>query len=153
MGGFPPGGKGGMSSVFGVSAEHQNPGFRSGMFPQNGPNNSNGVPYTYGQGFPIENTPTKNLANNELGNAERKKRETAGEGKAGVAKVRKEKLKNTPDKKIIKRGKDYRSRITSRIQTSGVTKRRNVSRPELGSRVAALLKPKKSSSKKGDKLG
>ena len=74
-------------------------------------------------------------------------------GKPGEAKVRKETLKNTPDKKIIKRGKDYRSRITSRIQTSGVTKRRNVSRPELGSRVAALLKPKKSSTKKGDKLG
>jgi hypothetical protein len=74
-------------------------------------------------------------------------------GKPGVAKVRKETLKNTPDKKIIKRGKDYRSRITSRIQNSGVTKRNKASRPELGSRVAALLKPKKSSTKKGDKLG
>jgi hypothetical protein len=72
---------------------------------------------------------------------------------SGEAKVRKETLKNTPDKKIIKRGKDYRSRITSRIQNSGVTKRNKASRPELGSRVAALLKPKKSSTKKGDKLG
>jgi len=74
------------------------------------------------------------------------------QNKVGVAKTRKEVLKNTPDNKIIKRGKDYRSRITSRVQTSGVTKRRDVSRPNLGSRVAALLKPKKFK-KKEDKLG
>ncbi len=71
---------------------------------------------------------------------------------SGEAKVRKEELKNTPDKKIIKRGKDYRSRITSRVQTSGVTKRPQASRANLGSRVAALLKPKKDK-KKEDKLG
>jgi len=71
----------------------------------------------------------------------------------GVAKTRKEVLKNTPDKKIIKRGKDYRSRITSRVQTSGVTKRRDVARPNLGSRVAALLKPKADKKKKEDVLG
>ena len=75
------------------------------------------------------------------------------EPKAGIAKVRKEPLKNVPDKKIIKRGKDYRSRITSRVQTSGVTKRRDVARPNLGSRVAALLKPKADKKKKEDKLG
>ena len=73
--------------------------------------------------------------------------------KVGVAKTRKEPLKNIPDKKIIKRGKDYRSRITSRVQTSGVTKRRDVARPNLGSRVAALLKPKTDKKKKEDKLG
>ncbi|SVA89170.1 uncharacterized protein METZ01_LOCUS142024 [marine metagenome] len=73
--------------------------------------------------------------------------------KVGVAKTRKEVLKNVPDQKIIKRGKDYRSRITSRVQTSGVTKRRDVARPNLGSRVAALLKPKTDKKKKEDKLG
>jgi len=71
----------------------------------------------------------------------------------GIAKTRKETLKNVPDQKIIKRGKDYRSRITSRVQTSGVTKRRDASRPNLGSRVAALLKPKTDKKKTEDKLG
>jgi len=74
-------------------------------------------------------------------------------GRSGKAKVRKEALKNTPDNKIIKRGKDYRSRITSRVQTSGVTKRPQASRANLGSRVAALLKPKKDKKKTEDKLG
>jgi hypothetical protein len=74
------------------------------------------------------------------------------QNKVGVAKTRKEVLKNVPDQKIIKRGKDYRSRITSRVQTSGVTKRRDVARPNLGSRVAALLKPKKKKQDE-DKLG
>ena len=73
--------------------------------------------------------------------------------KVGIAKVRKEPLKNIPDKKIIHRGKDYRSRITSRVQTSGVTKRPQASRPNLGSRVAALLKPEKDKKKDEDKLG
>ena len=74
-------------------------------------------------------------------------------GRSGKAKVRKEALKNTPDNKIIKRGKDYRSRITSRVQTSGVTKRPTASRANLGSRVAALLKPKTDKKKTEDKLG
>ena len=73
--------------------------------------------------------------------------------KVGVAKTRKEPLKNVPDKKIIKRGKDYRSRITSRVQTSGVTKRPQASRANLGSRVAALLKPEKGKKIDEDKLG
>ena len=77
----------------------------------------------------------------------------AAKKKVGVAKTRKEPLKNVPDKKIIHRGKDYRSRITSRVQTSGVTKRRDVARPNLGSRVAALLKPKADKKKKEDVLG
>jgi hypothetical protein len=64
-------------AVAGVAAEQQNPGFRSGMFPQNGLNNSLGVPYTWGAGFPIANTPTKNLANNAIGNKERERRNTA----------------------------------------------------------------------------
>ena len=71
----------------------------------------------------------------------------------GIAKTRKEPLKNVPDKKIIHRGKDYRSRITSRVQTSGVTKRPQAARPNLGSRVAALLKPEKDKKKDEDKLG
>ena len=70
--------------------------------------------------------------------------------KVGVAKTRKEPLKNVPDKKIIHRGKDYRT--ASRVQTSGVTKRHKAARPDLGSRVAALLKPKKEK-KDEDKLG
>ena len=69
----------------------------------------------------------------------------------GVAKTRKEPLKNVPDKKIIHRGKDYRT--ASRVQTSGVTKRPQASRANLGSRVAALLKPKKDKKKDEDKLG
>ena len=73
--------------------------------------------------------------------------------KIGVAKTRKEPLKNVPDKKIIHRGKDYRSRITSRVQTSGITKRPQASRANLGSRVAALLKPKADKKKKEDVLG
>ena len=75
------------------------------------------------------------------------------EPKVGIAKTRKEPLKNVPDKKIIHRGKDYRSRITSRVQTSGVTKRPQAARPNLGSRVAALLKPEKDKKKDEDKLG
>jgi len=77
---------------------------------------------------------------------------TKATDKVGEAKVRKEPLKNTPDKKIIHRGKDYRSRITSRVQTSGVTKRPQASRANLGSRIAALLKPKKDKKKTEDKL-
>ena len=71
----------------------------------------------------------------------------------GIAKTRKEPLKNVPDKKIIHRGKDYRSRITSRVQTSGITKRPKASRANLGSRIAALLKPKSGGKKTDDKLG
>ena len=77
----------------------------------------------------------------------------AAKKKVGVAKVRKEPLKNIPDKKIIHRGKDYRSRITSRVQTSGITKRPKASRANLGSRIAALLKPKSGGKKTDDKLG
>ena len=77
----------------------------------------------------------------------------AAKKKVGVAKVRKEPLKNVPDKKIIHRGKDYRSRITSRVQTSGITKRPKASRANLGSRIAALLKPKSGGKKTDDKLG
>ena len=77
----------------------------------------------------------------------------AAQNKVGTAKTRKDALKNAPDKKIIKRGKDYRSRITSRVQTSGVTKRPQASRANLGSRVAALLKPKTDEKKTEDKLG
>ena len=73
--------------------------------------------------------------------------------KVCIAKTIKEPLKNVPDKKIIHRGKDYRSRITSRVQTSGVTKRPQAARPNLGSRVAALLKPEKDKKKDEDKLG
>jgi len=74
----------------------------------------------------------------------------AAKKKVGVAKTRKEPLKNIPDKKIIHRGKDYRT--ASRVQTSGITKRPQASRANLGSRVAALLKPK-TEKKKEDKLG
>ena len=75
----------------------------------------------------------------------------AAKKKSGEAKVRKEPLKNIPDKKIMHRGKDYRT--ASRIQTSGVTKRPKASRANLGSRVAALLKPKADKKKKEDVLG
>jgi len=75
----------------------------------------------------------------------------AAKKKSGEAKVRKEPLKNIPDKKIMHRGKDYRT--ASRIQTSGVTKRPKASRANLGSRVAALLKPKTDKKKTEDKLG
>ncbi len=62
--------------------ELQNPGFRSGMFPQSG---IMGVPYTWGTGFPIANTPTKNLANNAIGNKERERRKTASKDSYGRA--------------------------------------------------------------------
>tara|TARA_Y100001949_G_scaffold168274_1_gene166806 strand:+ start:529 stop:906 length:378 start_codon:yes stop_codon:yes gene_type:complete len=75
----------------------------------------------------------------------------AAKKKSGEAKVRKEPLKNIPDKKIMHRGKDYRT--ASRIQTSGITKRPKASRANLGSRVAALLKPKTDKKKTEDKLG
>ena len=63
-------------------AELQNPGFRSGLFPQSG---IKGVPYTWGAGFPIANTPTKNLANNAIGNKERERRKTASKDSYGRA--------------------------------------------------------------------
>ena len=75
----------GIGQVAGVMAEQQNPGFRSGMFPQNGPNNSLGVPYTYGAGFPVVNTPSSNLANNAIGNQERERRKTASPDSYGRA--------------------------------------------------------------------
>ena len=62
-------------------AELQNPGFRSGLFPQD----PEGVPYTWGTGFPIANTPTKNLANNAIGNKERERRKTASKDSYGRA--------------------------------------------------------------------
>ena len=64
------------------AAELQNPGFRSGMFPQSG---IKGVPYTWGAGFPIANTPTKNLANDAIGNKERERRKTASKDSYGRA--------------------------------------------------------------------
>ena len=47
---------GSLPKIAGFAAEDQNPGYRSGMFPDNGLTNSKGVPYIWGPGFPIENT-------------------------------------------------------------------------------------------------
>ena len=142
MGGFAP-------KIAGFAAEDQNPGYRSGMFPDNGLTNSKGVPYTFGPGFPIENTPTKNLANNALGNAERAKRETAAGKKAGVAKVRKADLVNTPDKT-----RSRKKVFSTTVSSGGVGKKSKSSSPT-GGRVAALLKTKDTNNNKdsGDKLG
>jgi len=127
MGGLPPGGKPGGTMDY-KSSKHMAEGFPKGSLPS--------------KGFQYQADAWKKYDDAQ-----------AAKKKVGVAKTRKEPLKNVPDKKIIKRGKDYRSRITSRVQTSGVTKRRDVSRPNLGSRVAALLKPKADKKKKEDKLG
>jgi hypothetical protein len=137
---------GSLPKIAGFAVEDQNPGYRSGMFPDNGLTNSKGVPYIWGPGFPIENTPTKNLANNELGNAERKRREAAGEGKA---KVRPEALQNKVDKKSS--GSKV---LSSKISSGGIRKRTKTSSPT-SKRVAALLKTKDTSNNKdsGDKLG
>ena len=65
-----------MMQVAGVAAEQQNPGFRSGIFPQNGPNNSLGVPYTYGAGFSDTYTPSEFLNNSAAGIAEKNRRKS-----------------------------------------------------------------------------
>ena len=126
MGGLPPGGKPGGTMDY-KSSKHMAEGFGKGNL--------------FGKGMQYQADAWK-----KYDDAQKAK-------KVGVAKTRKEPLKNIPDKKIIKRGKDYRSRITSRIQTSGVTKRPKASRANLGSRVAALLKPKTDKKKTEDKLG
>ena len=126
MGGLPPGGKPGGTMDY-KSSKHMAEGFGKGNL--------------FGKGMQYQADAWKKYDDAQ-----------AAKKKVGVAKTRKEPLKNVPDKKIIHRGKDYRSRITSRVQTSGVTKRRDVARPNLGSRVAALLKPKKKKQDE-DKLG
>jgi hypothetical protein len=127
MGGLPPGGKPGGTMDY-KSSKHMAEGFGKGNL--------------FGKGMQYQADAWKKYDDAQ-----------AAKKKVGVAKTRKEPLKNIPDKKIIKRGKDYRSRITSRVQTSGVTKRPQASRANLGSRVAALLKPEKGKKKDEDKLG
>ena len=124
MGGLPPGGKPGGTMDY-KSSKHMAEGFGKGNL--------------FGKGMQYQADAWKKYDDAQ-----------AAKKKVGVAKTRKEPLKNIPDKKIIHRGKDYRT--ASRVQTSGVTKRRDVARPNLGSRVAALLKPKKKKQDE-DKLG
>ena len=62
--------------AMGVATEQQNPGFRSGMFPQNGPNNSRGVPYTWGSGFSDAYSPSEFLNNSAAGIAEKNRRKS-----------------------------------------------------------------------------
>ena len=124
MGGLPPGGKPGGTMDY-KSSKHMAEGFGKGNL--------------FGKGMQYQADAWKKYDDAQ-----------AAKKKVGVAKTRKEPLKNIPDKKIIHRGKDYRT--ASRVQTSGVTKRHKASRPDLGSRVAALLKPKKKKQDE-DKLG
>ena len=125
MGGLPPHGKPGGTMNY-ESSKHMAEGFPKGSLPS--------------KGFQYQADAWKKYDDAQ-----------AAKKKVGVAKTRKEPLKNIPDKKIIHRGKDYRT--ASRIQTSGVTKRHKAARPDLGSRVAALLKPEKDKKKDEDKLG
>ena len=134
MGGLPPGGKPGGTMDY-KSSKHMAEGFGKGNL--------------VGKGMQYQADAWKKYDDAQKAKTASQKPEP----KVGVAKTRKEVLKNVPDQKIIKRGKDYRSRITSRIQTSGVTKRPKASRANLGSRVAALLKPKTDKKKTEDKLG
>jgi hypothetical protein len=62
--------------VAGHAAETQNPGYRTGMFPQNGLNNSRGVPYTWGAGFSDAYTPNENLNSSAAGTAEKNRRKS-----------------------------------------------------------------------------
>ena len=133
MGGLPPGGKPGGTMDY-KSSKHMAEAF--------GNRREGSLQNLVGKGFQYQADSWKKYDDAQ-----------AAKKKVGVAKTRKEPLKNVPDKKIIHRGKDYRSRITSRVQTSGVAKRRDVARPNLGSRVAALLKPKADRKKKEDVLG
>ncbi len=134
MGGLPPGGKPGGTMDY-KSSKYMAEGF--------------GKRNLFGKGFQHQADAWKKYDDAQKAKTASQKPEP----KVGIAKVRKEPLKNVPDKKIIHRGKDYRSRITSRVQTSGVTKRPQAARPNLGSRVAALLKPEKDKKKDEDKLG
>ena len=133
MGGLPPGGKPGGTMDY-KSSKHMAEAF--------GNRREGSLQNLVGKGFQYQADSWKKYDDAQ-----------ATKKKVGVAKTRKEPLKNVPDKKIIHRGKDYRSRITSRVQTSGVTKRPQASRANLGSRVAALLKPEKGKKKDEDKLG
>ena len=133
MGGLPPGGKPGGTMDY-KSSKYMAEGF--------GNRREGSLQNLVGKGFQHQADAWKKYDDAQ-----------AAKKKVGVAKPRKEPLKNVPDKKIIHRGKDYRSRITSRVQTSGVTKRPQAARPNLGSRVAALLKPEKDKKKDEDKLG
>jgi hypothetical protein len=65
-----------MMLVAGHAAETQNPGYRTGMFPQNGLNNSRGVPYTWGAGFSDAYTPNENLNSSAAGTAEKNRRKS-----------------------------------------------------------------------------
>ena len=131
MGGLPPGGKPGGTMDY-KSSKHMAEGFGKGNL--------------FGKGMQYQADAWKKYDDAQKAKTASQKPEP----KVGVAKTRKEPLKNIPDKKIIHRGKDYRT--ASRVQTSGVTKRHKASRPDLGSRVAALLKPKKKKQDE-DKLG
>jgi len=130
MGGLPPGGKPGGTMNY-ESSKHMAEAF--------GNRREGSLQNLVGKGFQYQADSWKKYDDAQ-----------AAKKKVGVAKTRKEPLKNIPDKKIIHRGKDYRT--ASRIQTSGITKRPKASRANLGSRVAALLKPK-TEKKDEDKLG
>ena len=131
MGGLPPGGKPGGTMDY-KSSKHMAEAF--------GNRREGSLQNLVGKGFQYQADSWKKYDDAQ-----------AAKKKVGVAKTRKEPLKNIPDKKIIHRGKDYRT--ASRVQTSGVTKRHKASRPDLGSRVAALLKPEKDKKKDEAKLG
>ena len=75
--------------VGGVAAEKQNPGFRSGMFPQNRLNNAWGVPYTWGSGFSDAYTPSEFLNKSAAGTAEKNRRKSLTSDQYGRGLLRK----------------------------------------------------------------
>ena len=88
--------------VGGVAAEKQNPGFRSGMFPQNRLNNAWGVPYTWGSGFSDAYTPSEFLNKSAAGTAEKNRRKSLTSDQYGRGLLRKKasasKKASTPKK-------------------------------------------------------
>ena len=88
--------------VAGHAAETQNPGYRTGMFPQNGLNNSRGVPYTWGAGFSDAYSPSEFLNNTAAGIAEKNRRKSLTPDQYGRGLLRKKasasKKASTPKK-------------------------------------------------------
>jgi len=118
-----------------LMAEQQHPGFRSGQFPQNGLNNSRGVPYTWGSGFSDAYSPSEFLNNSAAGIAEKNRRKSLTPDQYGrglLAKKASTSKKASTPKKESAPPPVLRNDISTRSSNLGVRRRGSATKQSVG---------------------
>ena len=120
--------------VAGHAAETQNPGYRTGMFPQNGLNNSRGVPYTWGAGFSNAYSPSEFLNNSAAGIAEKNRRKslTPDQYGRGLSRKKASTSKKTSTPKKESAPPVLRDNISTRSSNLGVRRRGSATKQRVG---------------------